>query len=93
MSDKVTLEEAIRLVGEGYMEDDRPSTIHLAETLWEEAIEGNMRAAKMILEYSIGRPKLSPEAVEDLRDEILFDEDGNPVERPYDDVSDHIPSE
>lgn len=93
------------------MEDDRPSTIHLAETLWEEAIEGNMRAAKMILEYSIGRPKLSPEAVEDLRDlnidlkralekvygaddsEILFDEDGNPVERPYDDVSDHIPSE
>lgn len=108
--DKISLEEAIRLIGEVRLEDERPSAIHLAETLWEEAIEGNMRAAKMILEYTIGRPKLSLEAVEDLREldadlkralnkaygtdedpEILFGEDGNPVERPYADDSDHIP--
>jgi len=65
----ITLEEALKAVGEGFLEDDRPGTVHLAETLWEAAIEGNMRAAKMILEYSIGRPKLALE-VTDTKQEL-----------------------
>lgn len=107
MSDKVTLEEAIKRTVEGFMEDGRPTAMHLAETLVEAAVEGDMRAYKMLLEYVIGRPGLTPEAVEAGRDldaalraaldkaygvddpEILFDKDGNPVERPYD--SNHIP--
>lgn len=39
----------------------------LAETLWNAAVGGNMQAARMVLDYSVGKPPTYQKVVEPIK--------------------------
>ena len=61
---ELTIADVVRRWGKLQLADGFTSMEHLAEMLWESAIGGDMRAAKMVLEYSIGRPQTYSEPVD-----------------------------